>query len=69
MPRFEYKSAAELVVGDWAWFDGAWVRILGCATDPGGWTRIVLDRFPLPEVVLHRTVEMPWSHTQPAGSA
>ena len=69
MPRFELKSAADLVVGDWAQIDGAWVRVLGCVTDPTGWTRVTLDRSPLPEVVVHQTVEVPWSRTQPAGSA
>ena len=69
MPRFDLKSAADLAVGDWAHIDGAWVRVLGCVTDASGWTRITLDRFPLPETVVHRTLEMPWSRTQPAGSA
>lgn len=67
MPRFEEKSASELRVGDWARIDGRWAEVLACVTDPSGWTRITLDRFPLPETVVHRTVEMPWSRTRPAG--
>ena len=67
MPRFEFKFASDLMVGDWAQFEGTWVRVLGCVTDPSGWTRLTLDRFPLPEMVVHRTVDVPWSPTQPAG--
>lgn len=67
MPRFASKSASDLRVGDWAQFDGRWVEVLACVTDPTGWTRLTLDRSPLPETVVHRTVEVPWSRTQPAG--
>ncbi|ACU68967.1 hypothetical protein Caci_0012 [Catenulispora acidiphila DSM 44928] len=69
MPRFEFKYASDLVVGDWAQIGGKWVEVLGCATDPSGWTRLILDRSPLPETVVHQTVDMPWSPMRPAGSA
>lgn len=69
MPRFDYKCVSDLVIGDWAQFSGSWAKVLGCATDPTGWTRLTLDRYPLPETVLHRTVEVPWSPTRPSGLA
>ena len=69
MPRFEFKFAADLRAGDWAQIGGTWSEVLACVTDASGWTRLTLDRFPLPEVVLHGTVDVPWSRTQPAGRA
>ena len=67
MPRFELKPVSDLRAGDWAQIDGRWTEVLACATDPTGWTRLTLERFPLPETVMHCTVEVPWSSTQPAG--
>jgi hypothetical protein len=69
VPRFEFKYASELMVGEWAQIDGTWAEVLGCSTDPNGWTHLVLEGFPLPETTLHGTVEVPWSRTQPAGPA
>lgn len=67
MPRFEVKSAAELRAGDWAQINGPWAEVVACVTDLSGWTRVTLDRSPLREMVIHRTVEVPWSSTPPAG--
>ena len=69
MPRFEFKYASDLVVGDWAQIEGTWVEIRGCATDGTGWTHLVLDGFRLPEITLHGSVDLPWSPTRPAGLA
>ena len=69
MPRFDFKYAADLRVGDWAQIDGPWAEVLGCVTDPSGWTRLTLDRSLRPVMVVHQTVEVPWSRTPPAGTA
>jgi hypothetical protein len=69
VPRFEFKYASDLMVGDWAQIAGTWAEVQGCATDANGWTHLALDGFPLPETILHRSVEVPWSRTQPAGVA
>lgn len=69
MPRFASKYASDLRVGDWAQIGGRWAEIRGCRTDGNGWTHLAVDGFPLPETVLHRSVEMPWSPTRPAGLA
>ena len=69
MPRFDLKCASDLRAGEWAQINGPWAEVLGCVTDASGWTRVTLDRSPLPETVVHRTVEVPWSATRPAGAS
>lgn len=67
MARFETKAVSELSKGEWAQFNGVWAEVLACSTDGTGWSRISLKDWPLPETTMHRTVEVPWSATKPAG--
>ena len=69
MAQFEIKAVSELRKGEWAQVNGVWAEVLECSTERSGWTRISLDGWPLPETIMHATVEVPWSRTKPADAA
>lgn len=68
MARFETKVVSELRTGEWAQVNGVWGEVVECSTDRAGWSRICLRDWPLPETIMHQTVEVPWSLTKPAGT-
>lgn len=69
MANYDVKQVSELNVGEWAQVNGEWAQVLACSPETGGWVRLELKDWLLPETTMHGTVPVPCSPVKPEGPA